>query len=402
MDNLKWLDSRSGMKLGLENIKALMKQLGNPQNKLRFIHIGGTNGKGSTCAMTFAILRKAGYSVGMFSSPHLVRQNERIRVDDELISDADLSRIAGSVRQEVERFGCTYFESWTAIAILYFLEKKVDFVVFEVGLGGRLDSTNIVTPLVSAITNIALEHTALLGDTTRKIAAEKAGIIKPGIPVITGAEGDALEVISEAARCNDSELIVSKPSDMPTNMLGDYQKENVGLTLGIIEILRKKYMIDIPESAVKDGLRNVFWRGRMDYLTSNILVDVAHNPHGVLALKKELEKLRTQKKYKRIIILTGILKDKKYADMLGELSPFASKIIFCEAKTERAAPAEELAKYVVGIDSQIIKDVKEAFRFAQTLISKDDLLLVTGSIYMAGEVYEEFLAQNKKPGRESR
>lgn len=390
MDYLKWLHSMSGMKLGLENITKLMLRLGNPEKQLRFIHVAGTNGKGSVTAMTSSILREAGFCVGMYTSPHLVHYNERIQVDGVPISDFDLARLAQKIYPFVIEYQCTYFEAATAIAILYFVEKKVDFVSFEVGMGGRLDSTNIITPLVSAITTISLEHTQYLGDTVEKIAFEKAGIIKNNIPTVTAVSGSALEVISSVAKEKNSRLIIAKPSEMKCALIGDYQKVNIGIVLEIIKLLREQYSVKISDLAISNGLKNVKWPGRMDFVLPNILIDVAHNLAGVEVLAHELRKL----KYSRLILVTGILRDKDYEKMLRLLSPLADKIILCAPKTDRAIAPNYLASIIAHPNMEIVLDVDKAFEKARSEMKSDDLLLVTGSIYTAGEVYA-YLALDK-------
>lgn len=392
MDYLEWLYGLEffGIKLGLENITELLRILGNPHKGLKFIHIAGTNGKGSVTAMVYSILREAGYSVGMYTSPHLVKFNERIKVNDKLITDGELKLLAEKIYKPVNDLKCTFFEATTALAFLYFKQKRADFVSLEVGMGGRLDATNVVMPLVSVITNIGLEHTEYLGTTIKSIAAEKAGIIKENIPAITAATGEALEVIREVGKRKKSALYaIDKPCKYRTNMRGDFQKMNSAVAVKSVDILNECYKLRITEGQIKSGLLNVHWPGRMDFLSKNVLLDAAHNIDGVKALKNEIKKLR----YKKLILLTGMLKDKDYAAMLMEIVPMADRIIITKPNTSRAAKPSELAKYAGG-KAEIIENVGEAFEKAKTLAGKDDLLLVTGSIYLIGDVMKH--EQSKK------
>ena len=390
MNYLEWLYGLEffGIKLGLDNITGLLRRLGNPQKDLKFVHIAGTNGKGSVTAMIYSILKEAGYSVGMYTSPHLVKFNERIKADEKYITDKELAAYAKRIYKDANELRCTFFEATTAIAFLYFAEKKVDFVSLEVGMGGRLDATNVVTPLVSIITNIGLEHTEYLGHTIKAIAAEKAGIIKEGVPVVTAATGEALEVISEAARRNKCRLhIIDKPCRYGTNMAGDFQKINSAVSVKAIEALNEFYRMRITEEQIRKGLMKVYWPGRMD-VRGSVLFDCAHNLDGIRALKSEVKKL----KYRKLILLTGILKDKNYTEMLGEIAPLADKVIITRPGTKRATEPEELAKYAMG-KAETIEEVGKAFERAKSLAGKEDLLVVTGSIYLVGNVME--YEQNK-------
>lgn len=397
MNYLNWLHSMSGMKLGLENITSLLNRFQNPHQKLKFIHIAGTNGKGSVTAMTYSILKKAGYSVGMYTSPHLIKYNERIIVDGICISDEDLSRLCEKVYSDAVELKCTYFEVATAIAFLYFLDKNVDFVCLEVGMGGRLDSTNVVTPLVSVITSIGLEHTKYLGDTIEKIAFEKAGIIKNTIPLVTATDGAAFETILKIAKERDCEIYQINQKNLTklkTNLLGDFQIVNASMVCKVIDILTQKYGYDIPPSAIKEGLRNVKWPGRMDFVFENVLIDVAHNPHGMNVLIEELKKLK-KSKFKKITLLIGMLRDKDYVQVLSMADSIVDRIIFCSPKTDRALAPNYLATYSKCNQKIILPNVDEAFDFAINSIKKDELLLVSGSLYTAGEVYAHLQKTNR-------
>ncbi|MEK6869330.1 MAG: folylpolyglutamate synthase/dihydrofolate synthase family protein, partial [Nanoarchaeota archaeon] len=266
--------------LGLDRIESLLKKLGNPEKKLRCIHVAGTNGKGSVCAMISSILTGAGYKVGLYTSPHLKKFNERIRINNKLISDKDIVKYYLKIKKYVTNQ--SFFEITTAMAFLYFADKKVDFAVLEVGLGGRLDATNVVTPLVSIITNIGLEHTKYLGNTIKKVAYEKAGIIKNNVPVVTAAEGIALAAIKKISNERNSRLYIAnkKNANYRIGLKGEFQKLNAAMAIKAIGILKNNYGVKIKKSNVKKGLLNAKWPGRFQFLEKNILVDCAHNPHG--------------------------------------------------------------------------------------------------------------------------
>ena len=288
-----------GANFGLEPTQKLAALAGSPQDKLRFIHVAGTNGKGSTCAMLESIYRAAGLRVGLFTSPHLVSFRERIQVNRLCIPEEDVVRLVDEVRRANQENAATLFEFTTVMALKYFAEQACDLVVWETGLGGRLDATNIVTPLASVITNIALDHQQWLGDTLEKIAAEKAGIIKPGIPVVTAAEPPALGVIEAVAQAKNAPLTriseldsSARPSDLISGLplAGDHQKINATLALATIEVLQSQ--IPVSESALRQGLASVSWPGRLQLIQrpdgQQILLDGAHNIAGAKALREAL------------------------------------------------------------------------------------------------------------------
>ncbi len=362
--------------LDLKAISRLMGKLGNPHKGLKVIHVAGTNGKGSTCAIIASMIRQAGKKTGMYTSPHLIRINERIKIDGEDIPDRDFTEYYRKVRKHYKDE--TFFEFMTAMAFLYFFEKKVDYAVIEVGLGGRLDATNIITPLISIITNIGLEHERYLGYDTKKIAYEKAGIIKEGVPVVTGAAGEALDAIRSIAAGKGSRLhLVEKDGkDLRINLHGAFQKHNALIALKAAEIA------GIDEKAAKAGLLKVEWPGRFEFISENILVDCAHNLDAVKVLKKELERIRGR--YSRVVVVIGILDDKNYKAMLKELETVADMFILTEPKIERATKVEVLLK-AVNKEKRAIKGVRQAVSYAEEIAGKDDLILITGSIYTVGE-----------------
>ena len=294
-----------GANFGLENTRKLAALAGNPQEKLRFIHVAGTNGKGSTCAMLESIYRAAGLRIGLFTSPHLVSFRERIQVNRQLIPESELVRLVEEIQTLLKEFPAdnhlTLFEVVTVMALNFFTEQKCDLVIWETGLGGRLDATNIVTPLASVITNIGLDHTQWLGDTLEKIAAEKAGIIKPGIPVVTATdEPSALAVIAKIARENNAPLFkinsgdgrrvavpnqsqLGSPTRRPSqienlSLPGEHQKINAALALATVEVLKRQ--IPVSEEKISEGLVNVNWPGRLQLIKrpdgQNFLLDGAH------------------------------------------------------------------------------------------------------------------------------
>ncbi|HZL78804.1 MAG TPA: folylpolyglutamate synthase/dihydrofolate synthase family protein, partial [Candidatus Limnocylindrales bacterium] len=290
-----------GAKFGLENTFKLAALAGDPQDKLRFIHVAGTNGKGSTCAMLESIYRAAGLRVGLFTSPHLVSFRERIQVNRQLISEAEVIRLVEALRAANKENDAALFEFATVMALKFFAEQKCDLVIWETGLGGRLDATNIVTPLVSVITNIGFDHQQWLGDTLARIAAEKAGIIKPGMPVITAtAAPEALAVIEKIAHEKNVPLKLVTVDDVQSwltgtlapPLLGEHQKLNAALALATVEMLQRQ--ISVSAEKICAGLAAVDWPGRLQLVTrtggQKILLDGAHNADGAKALRAALEK----------------------------------------------------------------------------------------------------------------
>ena len=380
--NLKGSEYKGNFNLSLGNVKVLLRKLGNPEKSLKVIHVAGTNGKGSVCAMIASILREAGYKVGMYTSPHLKDFRERFLINGVKISEKELVRCFQIVNLFITNQ--TFFEVITAMAFLYFNDKNVDFLVLEVGMGGRLDATNVVNPLVSVITNIGLEHQDYLGNTVEKIAYEKAGIVKEGKPVVTGASGAALNVIKKVAKERNAPLSLVKPiRKIPLRLKGDFQRINASIVWETIKVLNKEYNLKVNNSKIKKGLLKTKWHGRLEFISSNVLVDCAHNPEAVKALKKELIKIK--KNYKKIYLIIAMLKDKDYKTMLKELLPLANGVILTKVKIPRALEPKVLAKYV-GKNYIIIEDAKKALRYAKEIAKKDDLIVVTGSIYLVGEV----------------
>jgi dihydrofolate synthase/folylpolyglutamate synthase len=408
--------SWQGSRLGLERIRSLMELLGNPQKKLRFIHVAGTNGKGSVCAMLSEILTRAGYTTGLYTSPHLFRINERIKVNGRDITDDELARLAEQVKPFVEKMADppTEFERITAMALLYFQQRQCDVVVLEVGLGGRLDSTNVIdAPDTAVITNIALEHTEVLGDTLTKIAGEKSGIIKPGADVVLFAQTAEVETVVRrtceergcALRVTDPEaeklracgldgqtLDYRDRKYLRLRLIGDYQYKNVTVALDTVDVLNERRGYKIPESAVRSGLSAVSWPGRFEVLQRNplVLVDGAHNPDGVAELARCLREYLPGRK---MTLLMGVMADKDYASMIRMMAPFASEFVAVTPESHRALPAEELRariEVLTGIPARCGGNVKRGLAKAMTGKRPEDVVCAFGSLYQVGEIRAYF------------
>jgi dihydrofolate synthase/folylpolyglutamate synthase len=389
-------------KFGLENTFKLAAMAGNPQDRLRFIHVAGTNGKGSTCAMLESIYRAAGLRVGLFTSPHLVSFRERIQVNRQLIPEAAVVRLVGELQPLLKQFPAghhpTFFEVVTVMALKFFAEQKCDLVIWETGLGGRLDATNIVTPLAGVITNIQFDHQQWLGDTVEKIATEKAGIIKPDVPIITAAEDpEALAVIEQTAREKHAPLIkVGQASSLSSAgkmlappLIGDHQKLNAALALATVEVLRDK--IPVSDAAMRNGLQNVNWPGRLQLVRrpsgQKVLLDGAHNVAGAKVLRQALEKHfggtgRT--------LVLGVLQDKDWRQICETLAPLAARILTVPVSSERTADARKLAAACRAVNSMAEIVACDSLREALGKIASDDFVVVTGSLYLVGEALESF------------
>ena len=385
-----------GANFGLDNTRKLAALLGNPQGKLRFIHVAGTNGKGSTCAMLESIYRTAGLRVGLFTSPHLISFRERIQVNRQLIPEADLIRLVKEIQPLLKQFPAdnhlTLFEVVTVMALKYFAEQKCDLVIWETGLGGRLDATNIVTPLASVITNIAFDHEQWLGNTLEKIAAEKAGIIKLGVPVVTAAgQPEVLAVIEQVARQNHSSLEIVNPERLARTlappMLGEHQKLNATLALATVEVL--KNAIPVNAETIGAGLANVNWPGRLQLVQKpngqKILLDGAHNMAGAEALRAALKR-----DFSGVspLLIFGALGDKNWSGICRRLAPLADKIITVPVASERTANANELAEVFCAANPGATV-VAMANLYEALIACKDEpFVVITGSLYLIGEALE--------------
>ena len=409
---------RLGMKFGLENITRVLETIGNPQDSLKIVHIAGSNGKGSTAAHLESVLMEAGYSVGLYSSPHFVRFTERIRVDRKTIEETDVVRITRNMLDAMpelasnadaeEQVPVTFFELTTALALVYFAEKGVDTVILETGLGGRLDATNVCNPILSMITTISLEHQEFLGNTIEQIAGEKAGIVKPGKPVICGVrQPEAKKVIREVCEEKQAPLyqagaqfrirqykdgsfsysgIERSFKGLRTSMRGRHQARNAAMAVAGAEVLQSLGFA-ISDEAIRKGLENVRWRGRQEYLEmpQRVLLDGAHNAEAMMTLCRSLKNEYT---YRRLLVLMGIMREKNHRRMIASIAPLADEIVFCRPKMDRSQVPEVLKKEANrhGVHTEIIEDVASGFRSLLERAGENDLVCVTGSLFTVGEV----------------
>ena len=400
-----------GIKLGLENTFSLMRRLGNPHLKFASIHVAGTNGKGSCCAMLYSILRKAGYSCGLYTSPHLVDFRERIRVGESLIEKDYLTDFVSNLKGEILKKKYTFFEVITALAFSYFADRKIELAVVETGLGGRLDSTNILKPEVAIITNIGLEHTDRLGRTLEKIAREKGGIIKDNVPTVTSIERvKPFKIIESLCRQKKSELFsvfkdskweikessikgikfnlktrTDTYSGIRLNLAGEHQVRNAACAILAAENLtRQGFKVD--KKAILSGLKKVDWPGRLEIYRKNplVILDVAHNPDGINNLVSALKQLLPDK---NIYFVFGVMEDKNYRMMLQIMSRIAKEIILTQPDYHRSARLDFLVDSArkLGIRYSAVPEVKEAYQSALKKLKKDDVLCVTGSHFTVGE-----------------
>lgn len=397
-----------GSRFGTDCEKELLSLLGNPQDKLRFIHVAGTNGKGSFCSMMSSVLQKQGYKVGLYTSPYIVVFNDRIRVNGLPIAEDDINDLFLRVRQKADTMKTppSSFDFITAAAFLWFYETKCDIVVLEVGLGGRYDSTNVIkNSLLSVITGIAFDHTEILGDTIEKIAWEKAGIIKENCPALYGGNNEkALAVIEKECEEKHSELTVKNPDSLKIlsttldgtefefdgkeyfiRLLGLYQPANAATVLAAIDVLRK-HGFEISETAVKDGLSSAVWQARFEKIADEpvVLYDGGHNPQGVRAA---VESVRAYFGDKKINLLVGILADKAHSEMAEELAKIADRVICIAPPSPRALPAEALAEEFceAGANARAANSIKEGVKIA---LSYKKPVLVIGSLYSYNDVSE--------------
>jgi len=403
-----------GVKLGLERIKHLCKNLGNPQDSYKIVHVGGTNGKGSVCKIIGSILTSSGYKVGVYTSPHLQRFSERYVIDGIEISENDVALLVEKIKPIVEKMKKngdtpTFFEIVTAMGFEYFKKEKVDFAVIEVGLGGRFDATNIVTPLISIVTNVTLEHQSVLGKTIKKIAIEKAGIIKNKIPVVTGAKDDALEVVEKTAdeknspitivdsgnwkRLSEGVFLIKGSLDdytVKTKMIGDFQGGNIALAISAVEITQMNGVFVTDESII-DGVEQTVNPGRMEIIGDSpcILLDGAHNVACMNILKETVE---DDFEFDNFILVLGVLSDKNIEEMLRIIVPLASEIIVTKSKNDRACNPKILKDTIqkLGFKNKIVvkNEIKDALDYAKAIAKKTDLVCVTGSLFTVGEARE--------------
>jgi len=400
-----------GIKLGLVNTTRLLNYLGNPHLKYPTLHIAGTNGKGSACAMLGSIISAAGYRTGLYTSPHLVSFTERVRIGRKEIEPEFITEFVNRLKPRIDRDNYTFFEATSALAFLYFAYQKVDFAVIETGLGGRLDATNLVQPEVVGITNISLEHTDILGKTLRKIAYEKGGIIKEGVPTVIGPmEAAANKTLIEICRKKSSETISLATSSkwkidglalegskfsakigrrtysaLQLNLAGRHQVTNAVFALNVVEELKKSWRLS--DGAVRRGLQSVYWPARFQIWRRKplVILDAAHNPSGVQILVQAFQDLLPGKK---VNFLFGVMGDKDYSQMLRVLAQIAEKITLVSPKSERAAPVSQLLEIAdrLRMKCGIAASVKSGFGQMLKVGGKDEVLCVTGSHHVIGEL----------------
>ncbi len=395
---------------GLERPQELLRRMGNPEKQLKYVHIGGTNGKGSTAAMVSTILRKAGYKVGLYTSPHIYCFNERIQMDGENISDEDLAAVTEYVKplaQSMEDVP-TEFELVFCIAVEYFKRKGCDIVVTEVGMGGELDATNVIpAPEVAVITNIGLDHTGFLGNTVEEIARTKAGIFKEGCTAVIYPSCPAVEAVLEDI-CNEKQIPCRK-ADFGTitslthslegqtfdcgarkglylPLLGQHQQFNCCMALNVIDVLLEKGW-HITEAQLREGLKATFWPGRFHIMGRDplFIIDGGHNPQCLEALVKNIEDYLAGR---RIIGLTGVLADKDYGDMYKPVLPFVEQFVCITPPNERKLEAAELAQHLqaVGAKATPSQTIAQGVQTAKQLAGNDGVVLCFGSLYSIGEI----------------
>lgn len=400
-----------GTKMGLENTFALAELFGSPQERLRFIHVAGTNGKGSTCAMLEGIYRAAGLRVGLFTSPHLVTFTERIQVNRERIGETDVARLADELRGKLGGAASenwplrpTFFEFVTVMALRYFAEQKCELVIWETGLGGRLDSTNIVQPLASLITNIQYDHQQWLGNTLEEIAREKAGIIKEGVPVITASKSpEALKVIRETAAAKNAPLIVTSGEefrerfpDIRLSLLGQHQESNAAVAVATVEGLQGQLPVD--RAVVEKALSRVIWPGRLQLVRlddSEVLLDGAHNPDGARTLA---EALRTGVfAGKEITLILGVFKDKAWTEMCEVLAPLAARVLLVPVQSDRSADLPLVRSFCQNRWPGIPVTITDSAASALARARQYPFVVVAGSLHLIGEVMERLHVAGSAP-----
>jgi len=426
LDNLQFFK----IKLGLDAMDTFLGRVDNPQQNLPCVHIGGTNGKGSVGATLLSILTRAGHKVGLYTSPHLSSVRERFRIGNSFIPEQNFARLATRITEVLGQDQITYFEFTTALALLWFAEQQVDLALMEVGMGGRLDATNVIDPLVSVITNVSMDHEQYLGNTLAEVAWEKAGIIKPGIPVVSGAADDvSRQVIVE--RCKElasplhlmdedfsgervenhwtyTGLDHQSQADLPLAMKGGYQVGNASLALATLELLQK-HNVQITDQQIRTGLSSTRWPGRLEEFRLNVrqlnsdssdkpdsrhfLLDGAHNPAGVRALQLALEQ---EFSYSRLILVWGAMSDKDIATTLDTIAPMADHILFTRPESERSAMPEDLMNCLpeTMIDrAESVPSVEKALQLAAELATENDLICIAGSLYLVGQARQILLGE---------
>ncbi len=414
---------KHGVKLGLSNSIRLLELMGAPHRAFRSVHIAGTNGKGSTAAFLSTMLQAAGYRVGLYTSPHLISFTERMRINGVPVTEARVVELAQRVRERASLPAVgggaavpTFFEVTTAMAFTWFAEERVDLAVIEVGMGGRLDATNVITPLLSVITNIDLEHMEFLGTTLEQIAVEKAGIIKQGVPVVTGVvQPEVVAVLEREAAAKQAPLCRLGKDFFPENvvaagtqvfdyhgrrnsfpaleiaMIGRYQIDNACLAMAAMEALQEAG-VAVGEEALRRGLAQTRWEGRLERvaLRPDIFLDGAHNPASAAQLAAAVRDLK--RSYQKLVLVIGVLGDKDHAGILSQLVPLADLVIVTKPDYSRAMNVEALATAIRQQHGSVetTDTVGAAISLARRRAAPDDLVLVTGSLYVVGDARAVF------------
>ncbi|AGB41917.1 folylpolyglutamate synthase/dihydrofolate synthase [Halobacteroides halobius DSM 5150] len=416
MKAIEYLESlnKFGIKPGLERMELLLDYLGNPEEKLNIIHVGGTNGKGSTAAILTSIYKEAGYKVGTYNSPHLIEFNERIRINDENISDQDLKKLVNKLKIAIKKVNYklehpTFFEVITALAISYFADQKVDLAILEVGMGGRLDATNVVDTLISIITNVSLDHTDYLGNTISEIAVEKAGIIKPDQFVITATQNkEVLSCLKQVCSEKEARLVnvynkfswkkyqvrllkqvfdirgeqeVYNKLQLP--LLGNHQIVNAATALSAIEILNDQFPVTKVE--IKQGISKVNWPGRLEVTSTQptIILDGAHNYAAAKKLKEAIRNLE----YDNLFLVVSILADKDVKGIISQLAPSARQVIIAENINERVEEVTNIKEEVIQYNSNVKleEELVKAIDYTKQVAEVNDLIVISGSLYTVAE-----------------
>lgn len=422
-----------GIRPGLERIRLLMEKLGNPHRRLKFIHVAGTNGKGSTCAFLTSVLLKSGYSVGTFTSPYITKFTNRFQYNGTDIPEDTLTALAGKLRPLVEEIAAgelgspTMFEVATALAILYYAECCFpDVVVWETGLGGRLDVTNIVMPVVSVITNVGHDHTDVLGDTLEKIAFEKAGIIKPGVPVVSCVtQPEVIAVLKARAEACRSKLYLAgedfsyelagieegvqsftfkgpfRELQVGIAMKGEHQLSNAAGAMMVVDVLRQYMAFMLDDEDVLEGFKDTFWAGRLEEVSQHprIVLDGAHNPEGAESLARSLPQFY---KYGKLNLLMGMLANKHHESYFKHILPIVDTLILTEPDFRKKMDAEELQAIAESLREKYARNHLEiivernwgkALQLLQSITSEKDLAVVSGTLYLISDVRSTLLQQ---------
>lgn len=403
---------RMNIKLGLDSINHLLEKLDSPETHFRSVHVAGTNGKGSTCAILESIFLSNGLKTGLYTSPHLTDVRERIRIDGKSVSLDLFKKTIELLFSTIEKYGCSFFEILTAVAFAHFCDQQVDIAIIETGLGGRLDATNVLIPEISVITEIDIDHVKQLGDTLLQIAREKAGIIKPGVPVLSGASNRKVDEYFESVCRKKRSKFISAPRDtdleiinchhrgsdfnlvtpdhrwqnLKLSLLGHYQVINSVTAIRTIEELNRNNF-DVDKNAVYSGLKNVNWPGRLQVLQNDpvLVVDVAHNIQGISSTISAITQIFS---YQKMICVLGLLADKKTSEIINILNPYVDLFVAVTPDNERALPAQELAKRIeqTGKRVKIGQTIGEGLELAMDFAKNKDLVCVLGSHFVIGEI----------------